>query len=348
MPSSSHTATIIVAVSSSVLLPSKQWDIVKTQLYHCWIQLYGPLFWIVSAMLCLWDTKTTAPYRHITMMEMPPSTTITTRHLPAAASKSTTPETLMISSEHSDDDNTKTNIAGYMNNHDDESKSNNKQHKKSLKRIIKNHIQTIKQRRQSLNEAVKRSVRRRPSQQHNHDQHNNRNINNNGLASDLHHATTNPHPLLSPPPRRRNSFPGTANMLLKPFRRKTAPAIFNNQKWYWWFSHVSPQKDGWSMVVSIIPFNNHMMIQQQVIGGGVPYLLSIQPPPPFSPPPSSPLPLTLARYTKTTLHLPCCRPCSLLLSLSLSRVKKTIVSSVKKFKPIEKHVLFYQKACSKN
>lgn len=219
MPSSSsHTATIIVAVSSSVLLPSKQWDIVKTQLYHCWIQLYGPLFWIVSAMLCLWDTKTTTPYRHITMMEMPPnSTTITTRHLPAAAAgKSTTPET----SEPFDDDNAKTNIAGY---HDDESKSNNKQHKKSLKRIIKNHIQTIKQRRQSLNEAVKRSVRRRPSQQHNHD-HNNRNINNNGLASDLHH------PFSSPPPRRRNSFPGTANMLLKPFRRKTAPAIFNNQK----------------------------------------------------------------------------------------------------------------------
>lgn len=116
------------------------------------------------------------------------------------------------------------------------------------------------------------------------------------------------------------------------------------------FTRVPTQKDGCSMVASIIPFNYHMMIQQQqVIGGGVPYLLSIHTPPPSlaPPPPSSPLPLTLARYTKTTLHLPCCRPCSLL-SSSLSRVKKTIVSSVKKFKPIEKHVLFYQKACSKN
>ncbi|KAI7874046.1 hypothetical protein K492DRAFT_184396 [Lichtheimia hyalospora FSU 10163] len=209
MPSS-HPTTIIVAVSSSVL-PSKQWDIVKTQLYQCWIQLYGPLFWIVSAMLCFWDSKTTTPYHRITVMEMPPSTTTTTsRHITAA-----TPENI---NEPVEPENNKANTIVYMSQSD----GSNKQHKKSLKRIIKNHIQTIKQRRQSLNEAVKRSVRRRPSQQHN-----NNNNNRNGLASELHPPTATTH---SMPPRRRHSFPGTANMLLKPFRRKTAPAIFNNQK----------------------------------------------------------------------------------------------------------------------
>lgn len=211
MPSS-HTATVIVAVSSSVL-PSKQWDIVKAQLYHCWIQLYGPLFWIISAMLCLWDTKTTPNYHRIAVMEMPPTTTTTpTTHIPAATTSSTP---MMISNEYvndSIDDDNKTNMAVYVTQQD----GSNKQQKKSLKRIIKNHIQTIKQRRQSLNEAVKRSVRRRTSQQQHQHDHNNR---NNGLAS-----TTNLHPI----PQRRHSFPGTtASMLLKPFRRKTAPAMFN-------------------------------------------------------------------------------------------------------------------------
>ncbi|KAI7849414.1 hypothetical protein BDC45DRAFT_520726 [Circinella umbellata] len=39
------------------LLLSTSVTLVKTQLYQCWLQVYGPLFWIVSAMICLYSSN---------------------------------------------------------------------------------------------------------------------------------------------------------------------------------------------------------------------------------------------------------------------------------------------------
>ena len=39
------------------LMLSASVALVKTRLYQCWLQVYGPLFWIVSAMICLYSSN---------------------------------------------------------------------------------------------------------------------------------------------------------------------------------------------------------------------------------------------------------------------------------------------------
>ncbi|KAI8143041.1 hypothetical protein BJV82DRAFT_613257, partial [Fennellomyces sp. T-0311] len=178
---------------SAIALPSNQnlflsTSFVKTQLYQCWLQVYGPLFWIVSAFLCLCSTTPPRPAvtRQRTMMShsnnnsnhnhraiKEPVVEVRRPDRPVMVAPTTTTTT--------------THVAP----------------KKSLRRSIKLHMQSFKH---SLNEVVKRSLLRR--HQHREAVH----------PLDKGSSTqTRP---------RRKSFGGySQHPLFNRFRRKTAPEL---------------------------------------------------------------------------------------------------------------------------
>ncbi|KAI9491918.1 hypothetical protein BDB00DRAFT_940047 [Zychaea mexicana] len=215
--------TIALPNNNNNLLVSTSVALVKTQLYECWLQVYGPLFWIVSAMLCLCSTTT----RTITT-----ATEANCNRSSRRSSNSSTSTALRSSearrrSSHQQQQDFVKAVTPKLN-----VPASAPQPKKSLRRSLKLHMQSLKH---SLNEVVMRTARLRRSNKR-------RTSAACSFATSSTGTTDEPspvHPLDADTQqqqqqqqqrstrRRRKSFAGyySSHPIFNPFRRKTAPEL---------------------------------------------------------------------------------------------------------------------------
>lgn len=185
------------------------WTLFKTQLHECWLNVYGPLFWIVTALVCFWETR----YQD----QSPSSTTRTATNIKK--------DVFCLSPLPYEDHHQHATAAlvecpsplePCPNNNNKKPEKEDQQEaipKKSLKRSIKNQVQAIKAKHQTFNEAMKRSLLFPKKRQ----RRGRRNSHSNAMDSSKREMDD-----ASSPP---------ASFFLNPLRRKTAPEIHHKKRW---------------------------------------------------------------------------------------------------------------------
>ncbi|KAI9315519.1 hypothetical protein BX666DRAFT_311537 [Dichotomocladium elegans] len=213
----------------------KQWITIHVHLHQCWLQVYGLLFWIVSALLSLWESPRSVgyhPYQDNGSRIINIAAELFPVHDPSAIIEPTaiyrhSAPIVAMPVQELDHSMPLTAAAEEKEEQDKRYECSHavEKHGRAITRALKKHVQTIKQKHQSLSGIIKRSLLRPSRQQPSStiQQHffslPGRKPSRRASFPPAHAPSPSPPPPLSP-----------LSLLSKPFRQKAIRDIFKRKK----------------------------------------------------------------------------------------------------------------------